>query len=221
MSKNQKTSKNSKTSTATVTNRVGRPKYQPVFPRTAKWTFLDFAEANGVDTKTEKNGKRIMKGTKCTILTLRKFLDRDMYPMDSKNKPDRSNPRRNSLVVLTDELASSVSANKLGRKSFMFQLRVKAQVVKVAKAQVVKAVKTSKTREVSKETQSYEAKKAELLAPTTAVTITPVETAPVVEAVTAPVTTPVETVAPAPVETVTPTPAPVLEAAPVTDPVVA
>lgn len=194
MSKNKK---NSKTNNAAPSaNKVGRPKYQPVFPRASKWSFLDFAKANGVDIETlDKDNKRVMKGTKCTVLTLRKFLDRDMYAVNSKNKPDRTKPLRNSLVVLTDELGKSSSEKGLGRKSFMFQLRAK-----------VAAPKTVKAKDVSKKTHDYEAKKAGLLAPTPAVTITPpppvVEAAPVVEATTAPV------------EPVTPTPAP--ETAPVT-----
>lgn len=178
MSKNQKTSKTNDTATS-ANKQVGRPKYQPVFPRTSKWTFLDFAKANGVDTETlDKNGNRIMKGTKCTVLTLRHWLDRDIYQVTAKNKPDRTNLRRNSLVVLTDELGESTPfADGLGRRPFLFQLRAK-QTAKVA---VTKTPKTAKG--VSKGTQDYEARKSELLAPTPAVTITPAVTvtAPVVE----------------------------------------
>jgi hypothetical protein len=182
-------------STATATAKVksagpGRPKYTPTFPRSAKFSFADFCESNGIDLETGK-------GDRCTILTLRKFLTRDMFTVD-KNGGKRRRP--NSLVTIVEgEYAAPRGDSGLGRKGLLFQLRDKATAA-VAKTPTVKAasapkakskkVKTVKTDApvadtgLSQETQAYEAAKEALLAPTPAVTIAPTpdpiaETAPV------------------------------------------
>ena len=171
MSKNKKNTKQNKKNTKTKTNAkqnksVGRPKYQPLFPRKAKWTFADFEMANGVDPKTGK-------GEKCARLTLRNYMKR----------PD------SQVVQVKGEFMKSNSPKGLGRKPYLFQLRDKATTkttVKVAR----KTVKHEPvTVNVSQTTQDYEAKKAALLAPEPVVNITSVveapavvETAPTVEA---------------------------------------
>lgn len=163
-------------------NGPGRPKYQPVYPRTNKWSFNDFQEANGIDLETGK-------GANCSKLTLRKHLDRDMY-----NKAGHLRP--NSLVMLVKGEFAPKSASGKGKRGFLFTLRSKAEAVKPeVKITAPKAVKTSKPKAakikptaevtvdvgtpapvvendaVSAETKSYEALKAELLAPNPAVVI--------------------------------------------------
>ena len=151
-----KNKKNSKTNPE-QNKSVGRPKYQPLFPRKAKWTFADFEIANGVNPKTGK-------GEKCARLTLRNYMKRS----DSQ------------VVQVKGELMKSNSPKGLGRKAYLFQLRDKA----TAKTTVKVARKTSKREpvsvNVSQTTQDYEAKKAALLAPEPVVNITPVVETPVV-----------------------------------------
>ena len=145
---------------------AGRPAYQPKFPRKSKWTFNDFCETNGINLETGK-------GEKCTILTLRKFIKRDLSKNDA------------SLVINTGELAKPNSESGLGRKSALYCLREKA-------------IDTTDTENVTvnvgtdpaSTTADYEATKAALLAPT----VTPVidnetETAQTIDTTSVPITT--------------------------------
>jgi hypothetical protein len=156
----------------------GRPAYQPKFPKSLKWTMADWCEANGINPKTGK-------GPKCAKLTLIKNMADDMFHTLKNGKPDRSNPRRNSLIIqVKDEYREPASKDGLGRKCSVFALRARLAGSKTAK--------TPRTPKVSVNVGTdYDAVKAALLAPTPAVEIT----APVAEV------TP--EVAPAVVETVT------------------
>lgn len=197
-----------------VSNGPGRPRYEPIIPKT-KFTFRRFEEINGV----KPNGR----GPNCTRLTLRKFMDKDMYYHNKKGHRAQLNPK--SKIVLLDMQLPADSKTGKGRKQLVYCLRELASNIKLPKttsapakdvktsevAKVTRKVRTPKltTVDVSTSTSEYEAKKAELLAPTPVVEIsTPsVEVAPVVET---PVTQEVnaETVAetiPAPVETATET----------------
>jgi hypothetical protein len=113
MSKNTKSVKSVKSEKTVKTVKVGpgRPKYEPLFPRTNKWTFNQFCEVNGINLETGK-------GPDCSVLTLRKFLKRDMFSNSGR-------VRSNSLVIDTGELAPPSSDTGLGRKSKLLQLRSK------------------------------------------------------------------------------------------------
>jgi len=201
-------SKNSKKNTAAVIkhDHPGRPRYEMKFPRSAEWTFTQLMAVNGVDT--DKGSKTFGKGPNCTMLTLRKNLEADMYlhaegkPCISKHRT-RVNPR--SQVCLVDGVtAEPDSESGLGRRAALFRLRsVAAKDHSKDKAPKAKAPRKAKVKaENVSETIEAEAKKI-LAEPTVAVTITPAapETAPVIP------TAPVET---APVAA-TPAPAPAPE----------
>ena len=119
--------KNSKPAKKTVNRGVGRPKAEVKVPG-RKFTFADLCEANGVNTETGKG--------KMTNLTLRKFLARDMYHTKLNAKglpvPDRTKPRRNSVIVLLDEVREPASTDGLGRKCEVYQLRAKRDAAKLA-----------------------------------------------------------------------------------------
>lgn len=148
-------------------NKPGRPKYNPVFPTTDKWTFNDFEITNGVDPQTGK-------GEKCSRLTLRKWLDADMYT-------EEGNLRKSSQIVLVKkELSPSGSIKGLGRKRLVYQFRNKVNtdkvitdnpVVETPVADVTVNVgtdtvtETPETTGISQETLNYEAKKLELFGP--------------------------------------------------------
>lgn len=178
-------------------NGPGRPAYVPNFPRTDEWTFEDWCNANEV--QTSRKSKRYGKGPKCTMLTLRKYLDRDMNVRDEKGEFVRRNSR-STIVMVKGVTADPNSAKGLGRRSLVYALREKAP------KSIAKDISTSDTPT----SDALEQTKADLLAPTPAVTISPqpvaepvIVTPQVTEtvAVTAPATeTVAETVAP---ETVT------------------
>lgn len=171
-------SKKNKNVSAVKHESPGRPKYQPVFPRSKEWTFTDWMEANGIETNP--GSKNFGKGPNCTMLTLRKHLERDMY-FHKEGKPliakfrTKANPKSN-IVILKDVTSEPNSDSGLGRRAYLYSLR--------ANASVKRATKTTKTTatsgDVSDATKQYEETKAILTAPTVivpAVTITP-EVAP-------------------------------------------
>jgi hypothetical protein len=154
-----------------VKNGPGRPKYQPKFPRSAKWTFGDFCEINGINLETGK-------GENCTILTLRKFLKRDMLTAAKRSRP-------NSLVIDTGELGKVDNESGLGRKPTLYSLRSKPVVVatkpaaKSKKTEASVNIGTDSAPEVTTDaTAAYEANKAALLAPVTPEPVAVVDTAP-------------------------------------------
>jgi len=130
----------------------GRPSYQIKWP-TGKFTFTDLMIANEVNPETGK-------GKFCTKLTLRKGIDKDMFHLDKNGNIDKDKPRRDSLIVKTDETRPPESG--LGRNSFVYVRRSKLQ-----------STKSTKSKGTSKATVDYEAQKAALLAPV--VDITPPE----------------------------------------------
>jgi len=155
MNKNKnKSAETTETSTKIAKTGPGRPKYQPIFPKKDKWTFQDFCAANGVDTETGKGNT--------TILTLRKYLKRDMFNA-------AGNVKGSSIVMQVKGEFAKTAKGTLGRKGFLYSLRnpVKtAKQPKVAKADVsVNVGKENTETPVSDATAAYEAKKAELLSP--------------------------------------------------------
>ena len=145
----------------------GRPKYEPTFPRTNKWTFNQFCEVNGISLETGK-------GEFCSVLTLRKYLKRDMFTASGRI-------RSNSLVIDTGELAPPSSDTGLGRKSKLLQLRSKiagkgdnTPIVKKSDTakEITVNVGTDSTPDIdptpieTSNTAAYEAKKAALLGDT-------------------------------------------------------
>ena len=150
-SENTKSTKTPTAKTAKVVAKgPGRPKYIPAWPTKKEWTFTDFMVANGIDPVTKKGGK-------CTILTLRKYLDADMYT-------ETGNARSSSAVILVKgKLGEPTAPSGLGRKPLVYQLRAKVSAAKPStKTQkVVTAVKVSTNPEST--TADYEAQKAALL----------------------------------------------------------
>ena len=153
----------------------GRPKADITIPN-KRFTFAEFCEVND----------------HVIPLTLRKFLARDMFhPIASgknKGKPDRNNPRRNSVIVLTDQHGEPDHRKGLGRKTLIYCLRsnyngTKTNGLKTANKSKV-TVRVGKTTDISAATKSYEATKAALLAP--AVTVTAPEPPPAAPAPVAP-----------------------------------
>jgi hypothetical protein len=105
-----------KKNTKSVKRGPGRPKAVITIPN-KKFTFEDLKAAN----------KHV------TPLTLRKFLGRDMYMLDDTGKPDRTRPRRNSLIVLVrDETREPNHEKGLGRKTYVYIKRTKAASPKAA-----------------------------------------------------------------------------------------
>lgn len=216
-------SKNNKTQTGTETyNHPGRPRYILKFPTQKEWTFMDLMKANDVETnpKSKRFGKSKLVGDvkKCTMLTLRKGLEADMYihkagvPLISKNRV-RVNPR-SEVCLIEGVTAQPDSESGLGRRALLYCLRVNKNNVNKPKKNTLKVVKASRKARVSKDinppsvADTLDKIHAALVAPDpspiiTAVTITP-EAAPV--SVSDPVT---ETV-PEPVAEI----APSVEAAP-------
>jgi hypothetical protein len=200
----------------------GRPKYTPVYPRTKEWTFTDWMEANGIDINPDS--KSFGKGPNCTMLTLRKAMERDMFfhkqgkRIVAANRTT-ANPRSLMLVV-RGVTAEPNSESGLGRRATLYCLRAKGASVKHAtvaprKARTPKATSQTPTSDALDKIHAALAAPTPELAPAAvtipAVTIAP---APAPEAAPAPVA---ETPAPAPEAAPAPvaTPAPVLETVPV------
>ena len=145
----------------------GRPKYDPVFPRTKEWTFTDFMKVNGININL--NSKDFGKGPNCTMLTLRKFIARDAKKMG------------HSLIFKVKNVTSEPnSKDGLGRRAYLYSLRAKASVKKASapKATAPEVAETVTPHDdVSEATKRYEELKSILAAPATvtipAVTITP------------------------------------------------
>ena len=126
----------------------GRPKYTPKYPRGNEWTFTQFMAAN--DIETNPASKRFGKGPNCTMLTLRKNMERDMW-FHGKGKPcvsanrTTANPR-SLMVKVRGVTAEPVGEKGLGRRAGLYALRAKGVTSHVAP--VVKAPKAVKTPKV-------------------------------------------------------------------------
>ena len=201
----------------------GRPKYAPKFPRSNEWTFTQFMEAN--DIETNPDSAKFGKGPNCTMLTLRKFMKRDMWIVKGKGRNKVVRARPNSLIVnVRGVTAEPNSESGLGRRANLYALRSKgvtshAPAVKPVKASTPKAVKAPRKARTPKSTSQTPTadtldKIHDILAqpstPTPALTVPAVTIAPEVPA---PAPAPVAVEAPAPVAEAAPAPAP--EAAPV------
>lgn len=203
------------------------------FPTRKEWTFTDLMRANEVETNPAS--KRYGKGPKCTMLTLRKNMEADMYfhkegkPLISKNRT-RVNPH--SQVVLIDGVtAEPDSESGLGRRALLYCLRVnKDNVSKTPRAtstpKVVAAKAPRKARTPKAATSTSQTPTADALdkihaalaapEPTPSVTVPAVTITP--EVTPAPAPAPAAT--PEPVaETPAPASAPVAEPAPEVAPV--
>ena len=111
--------------TQTKNKPAGRPKYEPIFPTAKEWTFSDFMEANDINTESGTEGYG--KGPLCSMLTLRKFMTRDMFTGSGDTK--RANPR-SLIVTVKGVTAEPNSENGIGRRGLVYALRVNAPVVK-------------------------------------------------------------------------------------------
>ena len=92
---------------------VGRPEYQPSFPRKTKWTFKDFCAANSDET-----GKM-----KCAPLTLRNFITND-----------NARKGHSVIILVKDEKSKILAENGLGRKPLLYSLRSKLDDAKMEPA---------------------------------------------------------------------------------------
>jgi hypothetical protein len=194
----------------------GRPKYMPKFPRSNEWTFTQFMEAN--DIETNPASKEFGKGPHCTMLTLRKFMKRDMWNVKGKGRNKVVRARPNSLIVnVRGVTAEPNSESGLGRRANLYALRSKgvtshAPVAKPASTpKAVKAPRKARTPKSTSQTPTADkldaihAILAQPSTPTPALTVPAVTIAPEVPA-------PAPEAAPAPVAVEAP--APVAEAAP-------
>lgn len=203
MKKNsRKTTKPTNKNSGTKYENPGRPKYIPAFPRTKEWTFTDFMAANMI--QTDPSHKDFGKGPHCTMLTLRKFMARDVAK------------KAKSLIFRQKGVTSEPnSEDGLGRRAYLYSIRASATVPvptlkggtgvttstpvarKTRKAKVSASAAVVTDSGVSESTQKYEELKAILSAPT------PEVAAPVIPPVT--VTVPAVTIAPeVKEETITP-----------------
>lgn len=96
--------------------KLGRKRYDPLFPTTAEWTLREFMIANEVNPETGM-------GPRCSKLTLIKFLQRDSERMG------------HSLVKRLSKTSEPVGGT-LGRKPFVYTLRKKPVVAAIADAPV-------------------------------------------------------------------------------------
>lgn len=195
--------KNSRKAKATATRKhdgPGRPKYEPVFPRTKEWSFTDFMEVNGININP--NSKDFGKGPNCTMLTLRKFMARDAKKLG-----------RSLITKIKGVTSEPNSKDGLGRRAYLYSLRAKANVKRASapKSEAPAAADTVTPHDdVSDATKRYEELKSILAAPTpapAAVTIPAVTIAP--EATPAPAPEPVVEAPAAPVAETTPAAEPV------------
>jgi hypothetical protein len=180
------------------------------------------------DINTNPDSKDFGKGPNCTMLTLRKYMERDMYFHKEGKRPiaanrTKANPRSN-IVILRGVTSEPNSENGLGRRAYVYSLRANAPAktaVKAAapstprKARKAKTATVTAPSGVSDATQKYEELKAILAAPSTPVPVEKPAEQPATVTVPAVTITPEAT--PAPVTPVAPAPAP--EAAPVVPPV--
>jgi hypothetical protein len=192
----------------------GRPKYAPKFPRSNEWTFTQFMEAN--DIETNPDSAKFGKGPNCTMLTLRKFMKRDMWIVKGKGRNKVVRARPNSLIVnVRGVTAEPNSESGLGRRANLYALRAKGvtshvPAVKPVKATAPKVAKVKVARKARTPKSTSQTPTADVLDKIHAALATP-EPAP---ALTVPAVT-IAPEAPAPA----PAPAEVAPAAPVAEPV--
>jgi hypothetical protein len=192
----------------------GRPRYTMKFPRSAEWTFTQLMAVNSVET--DKASKRFGKGDNCSMLTLRKNLEHDMY-LHAEGKPcvsanrTRTNPR-SQVVEVKGVTAEPDSESGLGRRATLFRLRsVPAKDHTATKAPRKAKVKAT----IATAKATIEAAKAILAEPAAVVTIAPapapvapvIPTAPVEAAPVAETPAPAPEVQPIANETTAPAPA--------------
>ena len=204
--------KNSKKQTnATKHDHPGRPRYTPVYPRTKEWTFTDWMEVNGIETNPDS--AKFGKGPNCTMLTLRKNMERDMF-FHKKGKrcvaANRTTANPRSIIVqVRGVTAEPNSKSGLGRRANLYALRSKGVTSKATPAtSAPKATRKAKAPASTSQTPTADALDkihAALAAPepTPSVTVPAVTITP--EVTPAPAATP---------EPVAETPAPAPEAAP-------
>jgi hypothetical protein len=152
--------KNSKKQIGTTKrNHPGRPRYEMQFPTRKEWTFTDLMGANGVET--DPTSKQYGKGDKCTMLTLRKNIEADMYshkpgkPLVAKNRT-RVNPH-SQVVLIPNVTAEPESENGLGRRALLYCLRVNKDSVlatprKAITSKVAKTPRKVKTTAITSQT---------------------------------------------------------------------
>jgi hypothetical protein len=191
-----------KTKSATATyDHAGRPKYRPSWPRSQEWTFADLMTANGVETNSKS--KTFGKGPNCSMLTLRKFMDRDAELKDGSEIVTVMNKDGKPVTCKPN------SKSGLGRHALVYSLRNaknsrqltadarKLSATGAKPAPVARKVTRKAKKTVAAANADYEAQKAALLTPTPAVVITTpapaadATPAPVAPAAAAPVTAPV------------------------------
>ncbi len=163
--------KNKTKSTAVKYENPGRPKYQPVFPRSKQFSFIDLKEVN----------------PETTVLTLRKYIERDRYFHKPGSRPiaktrTKANPK-SVLILIDGETCEPNSKSGLGRRGLLYSLRANADVKRAT------STKTPKTKVVSQTPTADALDKihAALAAPSAPVTVEAVtiktEVAPVTESV--------------------------------------
>lgn len=222
--------KNSKSKTSTVTyDHPGRPRHTLKWPKSKQFTFGNIMDANGCDTRPGKNYGKALDKKGCTMLTIRKNMEVDMYfhkpgqPLTAKNRT-RVNPR-SQVCLIEGVTAEPDSESGLGRRALLFCLRVNKDSIVKPSVKTPKATKAPrKTRTPASTSQTPTADvldkiHADLAAPVPALTVPAVTITPEVTPAPAPEVTPApvaETPAPAPVatesanaETATPVAAPV------------
>ena len=134
--------KEKQTDTAVKRDHPGRPQYSPKWPTRKEFTFQDVLNAN--DVETDPNSKTYGKGPMCSLLTIRKGLERDMYfhkpgtPITAGNRT-RVNPR-SEVCLIHGVTAEPNSESGLGRRAKLYCLRVNKDTVSKP-APKVKAVK--------------------------------------------------------------------------------
>ena len=199
----------------------GRPRYEMKFPRLAEWTFTQLMRVN--DVNTDRGSEDFGKGANCTMLTLRKNLDRVMYQLDAngKIKQPKKLSSHSIVVPVVGVTAEPDTESGLGRRAKLYRLRtVAAKDHSLDKA-------PRKARKVNSEVAEVIAAAQEIIATETPIQIAPaapvvapvIPTAPTapVEQENAPVASPVETY-PNPDNTGTP---PATETLPVVETIVA
>lgn len=131
----------------------GRPKYDIKYPTRKEFTRTDICEFNGIDTRKVVNGKvnlNFGKGPKCTLLTITKGMERDMYlhvpgKTPSVSTRTRVNPR-SEIVLIRGVTAEPDSEKGLGRRALLYCLRVNKDNIKAPKVKTPKAVKAPKVK---------------------------------------------------------------------------
>jgi hypothetical protein len=185
-------------------NGVGRPAYEPIYPRTNHFTFYDWCEANevNINRKSDKFGK----GPNCSMLTLRKHL-----------AADQANGKNSVIMLVEGTLAEPASKSGLGRKQFVYALRngVPARSTPPARKSTPRKATAKNSGDVSQTPTADTLDKIHEILATPAVTIVPEPTPAPATETPAPVvaeTTPEPAPAPAPETVTAPAPAEVVPA---------